>query len=115
MVCIRCSYILRKRLNSIKVISHQALILPTSKAARCPEKTSSILILYIMDSNNYKDVTGMAKSEQDISKVRLIMKEVNPDINQPVPDPWGLTEQHYQDGYEMLDKATDKIIEKHSA
>lgn len=71
-------------------------------------------VIYVMDSSNYKDVTDMAKSEQEIAKVHLIMNEVNPGKNQPVPDPWGLTEKHYEDVYEMLDEATDKIIEKYA-
>ena len=71
-------------------------------------------IIYVMDSSNYKDVTDMAKSEFEIAKVRLIMNEVNPGMNQPVPDPWGLSEKHYEEVYQMLDKATDKIIEKYS-
>ncbi len=69
-------------------------------------------IIYVMDSSNYKDVTDMAKSEQEISKVHLIMNELNPGMNQAVPDPWGLSEKHYEEVYEMLDKATDKVIEK---
>ena len=43
------------------------------------------------------------------------MNEVNPGMNQPVPDPWGLTKKQYEDVYEMLNKATDKVIEKYSA
>lgn len=67
-------------------------------------------VIYVMDSSNYKDVTDMAKSEVEISKVRLIMNEVNAGKNQKVPDPWGLTDKHYEEVYEMLNEATDKII-----
>lgn len=69
-------------------------------------------IIYVMDSSNYKDVTDMAKSEEEISKVHLIMNELNPGNNQAVPDPWSLSEKHYEEVYEMLDKATDKVMEK---
>ena len=71
-------------------------------------------IIYVMDSNNHYDVKNMAKSEQEISKIRLVMNEVNEGMNQAVPDPWGLTEKHYEEVYEMLDEATDKIIERFS-
>jgi protein-tyrosine phosphatase len=100
--------------NSIKVMHRHGIDITYQHSRPLRRKDMEHFdIIYVMDSNNYKDVTDMAKSEQEIAKVRLIMKEVNPDINQPVPDPWGLTEQHYQDVYEMLDKATDKIIEKY--
>lgn len=68
-------------------------------------------VIYVMDSSNYKDVTDMAKSEVEISKVRLIMNEVNAGKNQKVPDPWGLSDKHYEEVYEMLNEATDKIID----
>lgn len=69
-------------------------------------------IIYVMDAMNHKNVTDMAKSEVEIAKVHLIMNEVNPGMNQPVPDPWSLTMKHYEDVYEMLDVATDKIVER---
>lgn len=71
-------------------------------------------IIYVMDAGNYRDVTNMANSEQQISKVRYIMNELHPGNNQPVPDPWGLGEENYEYVYEMLHKATDKIIERYT-
>lgn len=69
-------------------------------------------VIYVMDSSNYKNVTDMAKSEFEISKVKLILNEVNPGMNMAVPDPWGVPETHYQEVYDLLDEATEKIIEK---
>lgn len=72
-------------------------------------------IIYVMDSSNYQNVKNMAVNSDEIAKIHLIMNEVNPGHDQPVPDPWSLTEKHYEEVYEMLDKATDKVIEKFSA
>lgn len=69
-------------------------------------------IVYVMDSSNYQNVTDMAKSEEEIAKVKLIMNEVEEGKNQAVPDPWGLSQQHYEDVFKMLDVATDKILER---
>ncbi|MFN8321948.1 MAG: low molecular weight protein-tyrosine-phosphatase [Chitinophagales bacterium] len=69
-------------------------------------------IIYVMDASNYQNVKNMAVNSDEIAKIHLIMNEVNPGHNQPVPDPWGLTEKHYEEVYEMLDKATDRVIEK---
>lgn len=71
-------------------------------------------VIYVMDASNYKNVTDMAKSEAEIAKVKMIMNEVSPGMNQAVPDPWGLTQKHYEEVYEMLDAATDKIIEHYT-
>lgn len=69
-------------------------------------------VIYVMDAMNYKNVTDIAKSEAEIAKVKLIMEEVEPGALKPVPDPWSLPIKHYEEVYEMLDKATDRIIEK---
>lgn len=71
-------------------------------------------VIYVMDASNYKNVTEMAKSEEEIAKVKMIMNEVSPGMNQAVPDPWGLTQKHYEEVYEMLDVATDKVLERYS-
>lgn len=71
-------------------------------------------IIYVMDASNYKNVTEMAKSEEEIAKVKMIMNEVSPGMNQAVPDPWGLTQKHYEEVYKMLDVATDKVIERYT-
>jgi protein-tyrosine phosphatase len=69
-------------------------------------------IIYVMDSSNYQNVCAMANTEAEKEKIKLIMNEVTPGQNQEVPDPYGLSEAHYQEVYDMLDAATDKIIER---
>lgn len=71
-------------------------------------------VIYVMDASNHKNVTDMAKSEAEIAKVKMIMNEVSPGMNQAVPDPWGLTQKHYEEVYAMLDVATDKVIERYT-
>ncbi len=72
-------------------------------------------LIYVMDSSNYETVMTMAKTPELKQKVKFIMNEVNPGKNEKVPDPWSLTEQDYENVYQMLDKATDKIIEKYGS
>ena len=69
-------------------------------------------IIYCMDAANYSNILAMAKTEEEKQKVRLILNEVNPDQNNAVPDPYGMSEEHYQGVYDMLDVATDRIIER---
>ncbi len=69
-------------------------------------------LIYVMDESNFANVVNLASSEDEIAKVKMIMNEVNDGKNVPVPDPWGLSQQHYEEVYAMLDLATDKIIER---
>ncbi|MCW5908104.1 MAG: low molecular weight phosphotyrosine protein phosphatase [Chitinophagales bacterium] len=69
-------------------------------------------IIYVMDSSNFTDVRNMANGKEQEQKILLILNEVEPGKNRAVPDPYGLSEAHYQSVYDMLDVATDKIIER---
>ncbi len=72
-------------------------------------------VIYAMDSSNYETLITMARSQAEKDKVLLIMNEVYPGENRKVPDPWSLSFDHYEDVYQMLDQATDKIIAKYSS
>lgn len=67
--------------------------------------------IYVMDSNNLKDVLKLAPNEQDKAKVDLLMNLVYPGQNIPVPDPYYGGGEGFLEVYAMVDKATDKIIE----
>lgn len=70
--------------------------------------------IYVMDSENYQDVRRIAGKAFDEEKVDLIMNEVYPARNMAVPDPWfANTDAAFEEVYQLLDKATDNIIEKH--
>lgn len=69
-------------------------------------------LIYVMDSSNYTNVIRLARNEQDKSKVALILNEVYPNENRAVPDPYYGAEKGFQEVYDLLDRATDRIIEK---
>ncbi len=68
--------------------------------------------IYVMDIHNYRDVSGIARNENDMGKVDYIMNEVFPGTNMPVPDPYNGGADGFEKTWELLDIATDKIIEK---
>lgn len=70
--------------------------------------------IYVMDSSNYSNVMKLARNEGDRAKVELILNEVHPRENRQVPDPYFGGSQGFVDVYNMLDEATDKIIEKYN-
>ena len=69
-------------------------------------------VIYVMDQSNLKNVLALAEDEQQKQKVRLILNELEPGKNTEVPDPYFGGSQGFEDVYDLLDKATDKIIEK---
>lgn len=69
-------------------------------------------IIYTMDHQNYENVMALAQSVDHKKKVRMILNELHPNQNMPVPDPYFGGEEGFQHVFELLDAACDKIIEK---
>ncbi|MDX1445684.1 low molecular weight protein-tyrosine-phosphatase [Lishizhenia sp.] len=70
-------------------------------------------IIYAMDKSNYNNILKLARNQADEAKVKMILNESNPGMNLEVPDPYYGGDQGFVDVYNMLDIATDKIVEKY--
>ena len=68
-------------------------------------------IIYAMDTNNYAHLISLASNETEHNKIRMILNEINPKAYQSVPDPYYGGENGFQDIYNILDKACNKIIQ----
>ena len=60
--------------------------------------------IYCMDRNNYQDVVNLATSTEDREKVFLILEN-----NQDVPDPYYGGLKGFEEVYQLLDKACEKL------
>ena len=69
-------------------------------------------IIFAMDTNNYRDIMHWALDKQEEAKVKLILEEIYPGEKRSVPDPY-FDDNGFQQVFDMLDKACDKIIEKY--
>lgn len=69
-------------------------------------------IIYVMDNANYRDVIEMARNEDDILKVKMILNEVFPNENLDVPDPYLGGDFGFKNVYNMLDEACEIIAKK---
>jgi len=69
-------------------------------------------MIFVMDNSNYNDVMALARNKEDQKKVHLILNEVFPEENLDVPDPYMGGESGFKRVYDMLDQATDKIVER---
>ncbi len=70
--------------------------------------------VYVMDADNYNDVRRMSGMYWHENKVDLLLNEVYPGQNRPVPDPWSYPEKAYHEVFELVDKACDEIIRKYT-
>lgn len=69
-------------------------------------------VIYVMDQSNYKDVIALARNENDMKKVKMILNEVFPNDNLDVPDPYLGGDFGFRNVYYMLDEACEIIAKK---
>jgi protein-tyrosine phosphatase len=68
--------------------------------------------IYVMDTKTFRDVKELAKNEEQVKKIDYLMNVVEPGKNEIVPEileSWNVDPENVVD---MLDKATDKIVEE---
>jgi protein-tyrosine phosphatase len=68
--------------------------------------------IYVMDKSNRDNVLRLAQTPEDRNKVKLILDELYLGEGRGVPDPYFGGQQGFEDVFQMLDLATDKIIEQ---
>jgi protein-tyrosine phosphatase len=69
-------------------------------------------MIFAMDENNYQDILFLARDQSDEQKVQLIMDMVYPGENIPVPDPYYGSLINFEETYQLLDLACEKIATK---
>ena len=69
-------------------------------------------LIYVMDQANYRDVLSIARNQEDVAKVKMILNEVFPNENLDVPDPYLGGDYGFKNVYKMLDEACDIIAKK---
>jgi len=68
-------------------------------------------IIYAMDTNNLAHLISLTETEEERNKIKLILNEINPGACESVPDPYYGGENGFQNVYNMLNKACDKIVQ----
>ncbi len=66
-----------------------------------------------MDKQNLINLQQLARSEEEQSKIKLILKD-GIGQTQNVPDPYYDGEDAFEHVYQLLDEATDGIIKKYN-
>jgi len=68
-------------------------------------------IIYAMDTNNLAHLISLSETKKERQKIRLILNEINPNACESVPDPYYSGKDGFQNTYNMLNEACDKIIQ----
>lgn len=68
--------------------------------------------IYVMDNQNFKDVSSLAENENHKTKVQLILEEIFPGERVDVPDPYYGGQDGFEKVYDMLDEACEIIAKK---
>jgi protein-tyrosine phosphatase len=76
------------------------------------EDFDSFDIIYAMDNDNYKNIVKLARTPQDIDKVKLILDEIPNYHLKDVPDPYYGGPNGFETVFEMLDIACNNISNK---
>ena len=68
--------------------------------------------IFVMDNSNKENVLELAQNIKEKEKVHLILDELFPSENVDVPDPYYGGDLGFENVYQMLDQACDKIAER---
>jgi len=68
-------------------------------------------MIYVMDTQNFRDVKDVARNKNDQQKVDYIMNVLTPGRNMTIPNPFTDGKINFKKVYNMLNNATDKIVE----
>ena len=97
-------------LRSIAVAKKHGIDISNQKARKFDIKDFiEFDIIYAMDKENYQNICSLAKNKTELQKVKMILDEVKPSQNLSVPDPYYGGDDGFQNVYQLLDEACEKI------
>ena len=67
-------------------------------------------LIYVMDKSNFKNLRKLARNNNDIIKIKLILNELYPTQNLDVPDPYYSGDNGFRDVFKMLKNSCEIII-----
>lgn len=69
-------------------------------------------LIFVMDRSNRDNILQLARSKSDAAKVKLILNELDMDLDLEVPDPYFGGDAGFEHVYELLNKACDRITRR---
>lgn len=69
--------------------------------------------IYVMDKSNLQNVLKLARHDEDKQKVDLFLNILHPNGNMEVPDPYFGGEAGFENVFQLVWNASEKLIEKY--
>ena len=69
--------------------------------------------IYVMDNDNYSKIISLARNQEDMDKVDLILNEIYPKEYKSVPDPYYGGDEGFQNIYNLLEVSCEVIAKKY--
>ena len=69
--------------------------------------------IYVMDNDNYSKIISLARNQEDMDKVDLILNEIYPKEYKSVPDPYYGDNEGFQNIYNLLETSCEVIAKKY--
>lgn len=92
--------------RSINVAAKYGLDISSQRARKVSVKDFDTFDrIFAMDQSNYDHLLLLARTDLDISKIKLILNEAHPNQNRSVPDPYDGESSGFENVYSMLDEA----------
>ena len=70
-------------------------------------------IIYAMDESNYNNIMSLARNNEDVQKIKMILDELLPNGGLEVPDPYYGGDEGFQNVFDLLDEAMEIVIQKY--
>lgn len=67
-------------------------------------------LILAMDQSNFNNISKLARTPEEQSKIRLILDEYGTGVERDVPDPYFGDSTDFEEVYELLSSACDKLI-----
>lgn len=100
--------------RSIEVAKKEGLDISKQQARQFSEEDfKKFDLILAMDSSNYSDLVKKTDSEEERSKVKMIMNFKDKGMNENVPDPYW-NDNGFSHVYNMLEEACQKVIEAYN-
>lgn len=68
-------------------------------------------LILTMDEENYQNILSLATTGEEKGKIKMLMNYLYPGKNISVPDPYFGGPQGFEKVYEMIDQATDRLLD----
>jgi len=70
--------------------------------------------IYVMDNSHYYHLEKLAPTKDDFKKVDYLMNLVFPNENREVPDPYYGTEKDFEEVFQMINTACQKLVNQYA-